>query len=60
MTSRPFIAAGAVWFTDSGWPDIAVGLLLTALFLRSAVRVTRDALHVMRAPDSSAFIRDIG
>jgi Co/Zn/Cd efflux system component len=53
-----FIAAGAVWLTDSGWPDIAVGLVLAALFLRSAVRVTRDALRVMRTPDSPAFIRD--
>ncbi|HEV7392159.1 MAG TPA: cation transporter, partial [Burkholderiales bacterium] len=52
-----FIAAGAVWITDSGWPDIAVGLALAALFLRSVVRVTRDALHVMRTLESPAIIR---
>jgi cation diffusion facilitator family transporter len=55
-----FIAAGAVWLSDSGWPDIAVGLALAALFLRSAIRVTREALRVMRGPDTPIFIRDIG
>jgi Co/Zn/Cd efflux system component len=55
-----FIAAGAVWLTDSGWPDIAVGLALAALFLRSAIHVTSDALRVMQGPNTPAFIRDIG
>jgi Co/Zn/Cd efflux system component len=47
-----FVAAGTVWLTDSGWPDIAVGLALSALFLRSAARVTGDALRVLRTHDS--------
>jgi cation diffusion facilitator family transporter len=40
-----FIAAGAVWLAQSSWPDLVVGLVLAALFLRSAVRVIRDALR---------------
>jgi cation diffusion facilitator family transporter len=55
-----FVAAGAVWLTHSGWPDIAVGLALAALFLGSAIRVTREALSVMRRPNPPVFIRDIG
>lgn len=43
-----FVAAGAVWLTDSGWPDLAVGLVLIILFLRSAVRVTAGALQELR------------
>ena len=39
-----FIAAGAVWLTGSGWPDIAVAIGLTMLLLRSAVRVISSAL----------------
>ena len=36
-------AAGAVWVFDSPWPDIAVAVLLLAIFLRSASRVLRGA-----------------
>ncbi|MGH9947521.1 MAG: cation transporter [Pyrinomonadaceae bacterium] len=38
-----FIAAGAVWFFQSGWPDIVVALALVCLFLRSAFRVFTSA-----------------
>jgi len=44
-----FIAAGAVWLAQSSWPDLVVGLVLAALFLRSAVRVIRDALRELNA-----------
>jgi cation diffusion facilitator family transporter len=44
-----FLAAGAVWLTQSGWPDLVVGLALACLFLGSAVRVTRSALRELRA-----------
>jgi Co/Zn/Cd efflux system component len=37
------LAALGVWLTRSGWPDIVIGLIVAALFLRSAVRVVRDA-----------------
>lgn len=38
-----FIAAGAVWLTNSGWPDIAVASCLVVLLLRSAMRVITSA-----------------
>lgn len=36
-------AALAVRFTGSPWPDIAIGLLIAALFGRSAIAVLREA-----------------
>jgi len=42
-------AAAGVWLTDSGWPDILVGLALAALFLRSALFVLRGAGTELRA-----------
>jgi len=44
-----FVAAGAVWLADSGWPDIAVALCLVWLLLRSAIRVIKSALVELRA-----------
>lgn len=44
-----FVAAAAVWLTDTGWPDLIVGGALVVLFLRSAWRVTRSALGELRA-----------
>lgn len=41
-------AAGAVWFTASPWPDIAIGLLIAMLFLHSAAGVMRAALREFR------------
>lgn len=43
-----FIAAGAVWVTGSSWPDLAVGLALACLFLRSAVGVFGRAVRELR------------
>ena len=37
------LAAVAVWFTFSPWPDILVGSLLCIIFLRSAFLVAREA-----------------
>ena len=37
------MAAGAVWLTGSGWPDIVVASGLVALLLHSAYRVIRAA-----------------
>lgn len=37
------VAAAVVSLTGSPWPDIAVGLLVAAVFGRSAVQVIRDA-----------------
>jgi Co/Zn/Cd efflux system component len=44
-----FVAAGAVWLTDSSWPDIVVALCLVWLLLRSAIRVIKSALVELRA-----------
>jgi Co/Zn/Cd efflux system component len=44
-----FVAAGAVWFTGSGWPDIVVALGLTWLLMRSAIRVISSAMAELRA-----------
>jgi len=45
-----FVAAGAVWFTGSGWPDIVVALGLVWLLMRSAIRVISTAWAELRAP----------
>ncbi len=44
-----FLAAGAVWFTQSGWPDIIIAVALVGLFLRSAIRVFSNAARELRA-----------
>ncbi len=43
-----FVAAGGVWLTQSGWPDLLVGLGLAGLFLFSAVRVLQRALSELK------------
>jgi Co/Zn/Cd efflux system component len=43
------IAAGfAVALSHSGWPDIAIGLLIAALFLRSAAQVLLRAFRQLQ------------
>jgi Co/Zn/Cd efflux system component len=44
-----FVAAGAVWLTGSGWPDIVVALGLSLLLMRSAIRVITSAMAELRA-----------
>jgi len=43
-----FVAAGAVWFTGSGWPDIVVAVGLVSLLMRSAIRVISSATIELR------------
>jgi len=43
-----FVAAGAVWLTQSGWPDLIVGFALACLLLRSAIGVSASALRELR------------
>ena len=43
-----FVAAVAVWFTGSGWPDIVVALGLVWLLMRSAIRVISSAMAELR------------
>jgi putative nucleotidyltransferase with HDIG domain len=38
-----FVAAGGVWLTGAGWPDIAVASCLVLLLMRSAFGVIRSA-----------------
>lgn len=44
-----FAAAGAVWLTSSGWPDIIVALGLVCLLMRSAIRVISTGAAELRA-----------
>ena len=44
-----FVAAGAVWLTGSGWPDIVVALGLVLFLLRSSIRVISSAMLELRA-----------
>ncbi|MCE2392152.1 MAG: cation transporter [Proteobacteria bacterium] len=41
-------AAGLVWATESGWPDILAAAALLVVFARSAARVFDSALRVYR------------
>lgn len=41
------VAAGATWIFASRWPDIVVGVVIAALFLRTAFDVVRDALRAL-------------
>jgi Co/Zn/Cd efflux system component len=56
-----FVAAGGVWLTGSGWPDILVGLALALLFLLSAARVLQGAVSELqrseRAPAKVEFVK---
>lgn len=44
-----FVAAGGVWLTGSGWPDLAVAGILALLLMRSAWRVIGNARAQIRA-----------
>jgi len=43
------IAAVSVWLTQAAWPDILVGLALSALFLRSAFIVLKEAIAELKS-----------
>jgi cation diffusion facilitator family transporter len=48
------VAAGAVWWVGSGWPDLVVAIALAALLLVSAERVLRRAVHELSAKPQMA------
>ena len=52
--SAVFVAAGAVWLTESRWPDLIVGALLAILLLSSAIRVMRDATSALAESSRSS------
>lgn len=43
------VAAGLVAGTNSQWPDLVVGLIIAAIFLRSALRVFATAVTQLKA-----------
>jgi Co/Zn/Cd efflux system component len=43
------LAAAAVWFFESGWPDIVIASCLVILLLNSSFRVITSALKELRA-----------
>jgi Co/Zn/Cd efflux system component len=43
------LAAGGVWAAQADWPDLAVGLALALLLMRSAAAVAAAALRELRA-----------
>jgi cation diffusion facilitator family transporter len=47
-------AAAGVWLTGAAWPDLLVGLAIAAVFLRSALRVLRQAWPEFRKPPEPA------
>jgi len=44
-----FVAAGAVWVFEAGWPDILVAAILVTFLYRSSIRVIAAARAELRA-----------
>jgi Co/Zn/Cd efflux system component len=42
------VAGAGVAVTGRAWPDIAIGMLIAALFVTSAIRIIRDARRHLR------------
>jgi Co/Zn/Cd efflux system component len=49
------LAAFGVFGTGSGWPDLAVGAVMSALALSGAIQILRHALAELRHPEASAL-----
>lgn len=47
-----FIAAGAVWLTDSRCPDVVVGIGLVILLFRSSIRVISSSIIELKGGDA--------
>lgn len=45
------IAAGLVAWTNSKWPDIVVGLIISILFLKSAWPILTESIKAIRQPE---------
>jgi cation diffusion facilitator family transporter len=45
------VAAAGVFISGSRWPDLLVGLVITAIFMRSAIQVVRQAAAALRRAD---------
>ncbi|TVR95435.1 MAG: cation transporter [Rhodospirillales bacterium] len=46
-------AAGLVFLTGTAWPDLAVALVMAALFLHSATGIIRQAVGELRQPPAA-------
>lgn len=57
--SSVFIAAGLVSITQSKLPDLVVGLLITIIFLKSAVSILKASFIELRHPLSESTQRSI-
>ena len=44
------LAAGGVWMSGTGWPDVIVAGIMSTLFLWSAVQIIRQALGELSQP----------
>jgi len=52
------IAAVAVLISGSRWPDLAIGLLITLIYMRSAIYVTRQATTALRHPENREVLKE--
>jgi Co/Zn/Cd efflux system component len=50
-----FVAAGAVWLTGAGWPDLVVAAILVWILMRSALRVIGSARRELRAAGHKGY-----
>lgn len=50
------VAAAGVWLFEASWPDLVVGSALLLVFLRSAVRIFRNGLVELSAPQRKATL----
>lgn len=50
------VAAAGVWLFEASWPDLVVGSALLLVFLRSAVRIFRNGLVELGAPQRKAAL----
>jgi len=50
------LAAGAVYYTQTAWPDLVVAFLMSLLFLHSAFLIIRQARGELRAPERVVFV----
>jgi len=45
------IAAAAVWFTDTRWPDLIVAAIMASLFLTSAWQIVSQSMQELRGSE---------
>ncbi|MCP4335221.1 MAG: cation transporter [Gammaproteobacteria bacterium] len=50
------LAAGAVYYTQTAWPDLVVAFLMSLLFLHSAFLIIRQARGELRTPERVVFV----